>query len=111
MTEIRVCHIDEIDDPGARGIDLPDADWPSSGFVVRKGDAVYAYRNVCPHAGNPLHWKQDAFLTRNRDLIMCAKHGALFELATGLCVAGPCPGKKLTALETRVEKGSVFVRT
>ena len=111
MSEFLVCSIDDIDDPGARGIDLPDADWPSAGFIVRKGDEVFAYRNTCPHAGNPLHWKPDGFLTKNRDLIMCSKHGAIFEISNGLCVAGPCPGKSLTALDVRVENSSVFVRT
>ena len=110
MNEIRVCYIDDIDDPGARGIDLPDADWPSSGFVIRKGDEVFAYRNTCPHAGNPLHWKPDGFLTKSRDLIMCSKHGAIFEISTGVCVAGPCPGKSLTALRVRIENGRDFVR-
>jgi nitrite reductase/ring-hydroxylating ferredoxin subunit len=36
-------------------------------------------------------------------------HGALFEMDTGLCVAGPCEGMRLRALPVRVERGYVLL--
>ena len=103
-----VCELAELEDPGAKGFVLA-ADWPVHGFVVRKGERAYAYINACPHEGRPLHWKPDAFLTRDRSLIMCAAHGALFEMETGLCVGGPCPGARLRGLPARVAGGLVDV--
>jgi nitrite reductase/ring-hydroxylating ferredoxin subunit len=70
---------------------------------------VYAYVNVCPHAGRALNWKPGAFLTRQGNLIMCSAHGAIFEIETGICVAGPCPGARLRALAARVSGGLVDV--
>jgi nitrite reductase/ring-hydroxylating ferredoxin subunit len=103
-----ICALDEIEDPGARGFVIPD-DWSVHAFIVRKGADVYAYINACPHAGRPLHWAPDAFLTRDRRLIMCSAHGAIFEIETGICVAGPCPGARLRALPVRVAGGLVDV--
>jgi len=36
-------------------------------------------------------------------------HGALFEIDTGACVAGPCMGKALRALPVRVTQGYVML--
>lgn len=103
-----ICALEELEDPGAKEFVIPD-DWPVHGFVVRKGEGVFAYVNVCPHAGRSLHWKPDAFLTRDRRLIMCSAHGAIFEIETGICVGGPCPGARLPALPARISGGLVDV--
>ena len=103
-----VCVLEELEDPGAKGFVIA-GEWPLHGFVVRRGERVYAYVNVCPHAGRSLQWKPDAFLTRDRRLIMCSAHGAIFEIETGLCVAGPCMGAHLRALPARVAGGLVDV--
>ncbi|HET9679894.1 MAG TPA: Rieske (2Fe-2S) protein [Gammaproteobacteria bacterium] len=95
----------DIPDGAARGFEVGDTD----GFVVRQGDTVYAYRNVCPHAGNNLDWKPDAFLTRDKSRIMCAAHGALFDIQSGDCVAGPCVGFGLQTLDVRVEANDVVL--
>lgn len=102
-----VCALAEIPDPGARGFSPPGARFPDEYFLVRHGDAVHAYRNVCPHAGNFLNWKADAFLTRDKSLIMCSAHGALFDPASGACVAGPCMGRALDAVPVEMQDGLV----
>lgn len=104
-----VCRLEEIPDPGARGFSLPGARFPDEYFLVHWCGAVHAYRNVCPHAGRFLNWKPDAFLTRDLSLIMCSGHGALFEPASGNCVAGPCVGHALESLPAAVEGGEVVV--
>lgn len=106
---IDVCALAELAPVDARGFDYGTPQGPRSGFVVRRGEFVAAYRNVCPHAGHPLNWKPDAFLTRAKDLIMCSVHGAVFEPLTGLCVGGPCPGRSLTALRVEISDGRVKV--
>lgn len=111
MTETLLCRLDDIPDPGSRLFDFGEGGWPAEGFVVRKGEEVHAYVNVCPHAGHALDWRPDGFLTRDRSMIMCSAHGAVFEIETGLCVAGPCPGRSLRRLQVRVEAGRVLVRS
>ena len=108
--EIMVGHLDELDDPGCREFAIGDGDWPFRGFVVRKGRDVYAYQNVCVHVGHPLNWSPDRFLTKDRDAIICASHGATYEIETGYCYAGPGSGRTLRKVDVRVEKGTVYVR-
>jgi nitrite reductase/ring-hydroxylating ferredoxin subunit len=70
---------------------------------------VYAYVNRCPHTGSPLDWVEHEFLSLDKRHIQCATHAALFRLADGLCVAGPCTGSSLTAIPVTVESGLVVV--
>jgi nitrite reductase/ring-hydroxylating ferredoxin subunit len=104
-----ICPLHELADPGARGFTMGGGDWPLRGFVVRRGDAVRAYANHCPHAGYPLNVRPDGFLAPQAPLILCAMHGALFEIETGTCVSGPCAGLGLRALPVRVEHGYVML--
>ena len=106
---VDVCALADIEDPGAKGFVIEQGDWPLHGFVVRKNNEVFAYLNVCPHAGRMLNWGPDRFLTKDRSLIMCSAHGAIFEISSGLCVGGPCQGDALSKLNTSVENGRVVV--
>ncbi len=110
MIEVTVGQLDELDDPGCREFQIGEGDWPLRGFVVRKGDDVFAYQNVCMHVGHPLNWKPDGFLTKDGSKIMCSSHGAIYEIESGECVAGPCPGKKLRKIEMEVRGGVIVVR-
>ena len=58
---------------------------------------------------SPLDFLPDQFLTRDRRELLCATHGARFEIATGVCVAGPCKGRALAAIPVRVEHGDVVI--
>ena len=104
-----ICPLHELADPGAKGFTMGEGDWPLRGFVVRRGTLVRAYVNHCPHAGFPLNWSPDAFLAPDAPLILCAMHGALFEIETGLCLSGPCDGLRLRALAVRVVRGYVML--
>lgn len=104
-----ICALHELTDPGAKGFTLGGGDWPLKGFVVRRGDCVRAYVNFCPHAGFSLNWAPDEFLAPDAPLILCRMHGALFEMETGYCVAGPCAGRALRALAVRVQRGYVML--
>ncbi len=102
-----LCALDELEDPGSRGFEHDG--WQSYGFVVREADEVYGYINVCPHAGHPLNYKPDAFLTKDGGYIMWSSHGAMFERSSGVCVAGPCPGRTLRQVPVRVLEGKVQI--
>lgn len=104
-----ICPLATIEDGAARGFELNVGERILEGFVVRRGESVVGYVNICPHAGSQLNWKEDAFLTQKRDYIMCFAHGAMFDIPTGECVAGPCEGLGLTPLPVAVRDGEVVL--
>lgn len=106
---IRICAFEELADRGGRGFTVGSGPWPLRGFVVRFGDAVFAYVNRCPHAGHPLNLRPDEFFASNEELLLCHSHGALFEPTSGECVEGPCVGDALISLPVRVEAGIVLL--
>lgn len=69
--------------------------------------AVRAWLNVCPHAGRRLDFAPGKFLRSKAGELVCAVHGATFELGTGDCVAGPCRGDCLRAVPVHVAGGQV----
>ena len=104
-----ICKLTELEGAGARGFTIGSGDWPLRGFVVRINSEVRAFVNRCPHAGHPLNLRPHSFLTADGTLILCSSHGALFEKATGLCVAGPCAGRQLQPLPLKIESGFVML--
>lgn len=110
FAEVAVGNLDELDDPGCREFTIGEGDWPFRGFVVRRGNDVFAYQNFCVHVGHPLNWKPNEFLTEAGTHIICASHGATYEIDSGMCIAGPCRGKALRDVETEVRDGVIFVR-
>ena len=110
LVEHVVGPLSELPDPGCREFAVGEGDWPFKGFVVRQGDDLFAYRNYCRHAGHPLNWKPDSFLTKDSAHIICASHGALYDIKSGECVSGPCPGLALSTVDVWVDDGQVWVR-
>jgi nitrite reductase/ring-hydroxylating ferredoxin subunit len=92
---LRLCHSGELAECSSRGFD-PTGTGRDTVFIVRR-DGMYAYRNVCPHwANTSMAWRKDAFLNADGTRIVCAAHGAQFDIATGVCLLGPCIGQSLT---------------
>jgi nitrite reductase/ring-hydroxylating ferredoxin subunit len=104
-----LCSLAELESTGSRGFTVGEGDWPLRGFVVQGSKGVAAYVNTCPHAGHPLNFRPDKFLTPDRNLILCASHGALFTRDEGLCIAGPCPGQSLRRVAVEVVGGYVLL--
>jgi len=104
-----VCRLSDLEAHGARAFTIGGGDWPLRGFVVRSGNVVHGYINRCPHAGHPLNLLPHRFLTPDGALILCSSHGALFEKATGYCVAGPCAGRALTPVALEIRSGFVVL--
>jgi len=89
-------------------------DWPETGGklvqlgarrigVYRWQGRWYALKDVCPHAGIPLHKGpiQDG-------AVMCVGHGWLFDLDTGQVIRGP-QGFKVATYPVREVEGRVEV--
>jgi len=92
---VRLCALDDIPDPGAKGFFFRVGEQIFMGFVVRRGGGVRGFLDRCPHTGTPLAAMPDRYLTREGDLIVCSTHGAMFRPGDGLCLAGPCEGRSL----------------
>ena len=99
--------LDALTDGGFAEVAAVLQDGVESLILHRDGDAVRAWLNVCPHAGRRLDWAPGKFLKSKDGLLVCAAHGASFELGEGLCVAGPCRGDRLRAVAVDVRDGSV----
>ena len=73
----------------------PDADGGQTIVVTCDDGATHRFRNRCPHLGIPLDWGDGRCLSDDGTVLVCAMHQAVFDPASGLCLAGPCVGKSL----------------
>ncbi|WP_266156946.1 Rieske (2Fe-2S) protein [Dyella silvatica] len=101
-----LCQLDDIPDGEAIAVDAVLPDGEESLILLRRGGAVQAYLNICPHAGRRLDWAPGKFLLKN-EILVCAAHGASFRSGDGECIAGPCRGEHLRAVAVRVENDEV----
>lgn len=104
----RLCMLADIPDAGAREVVTCLDDIPESLILLRQGDRVEAFLNICPHAGRRLDWAPGLFLI-DEGFLVCAAHGACFSLPDGRCVSGPCRGQALTGVAVEVREGEVFL--
>jgi nitrite reductase/ring-hydroxylating ferredoxin subunit len=104
---VRLGPLELIADGAARNFVLQIGEARFHGFAVRRGEDVHGYVDRCPHAGLPLAQQLDAYLAPGGDLIACSWHGALFDIATGACVGGPCVGQALRPWPLAVEDGVI----
>lgn len=72
--------------------------------VFKDGAHFFAVEDYCPHAGYTLH---DGEVEDGA--VVCALHGAKFELRNGHCVGGPPCGSIDTFSVRITEDGSVLV--
>lgn len=105
----RLCRQAELADPGSARFELPEHPDGYSLCVVHRDGAVHGYINSCPHTDAPMDWQPGKFLAANGDYIQCAMHGALFEIDTGRCVAGPCTGQSLKPVNVYLDGGIVML--
>ena len=80
------------------------------GFVVRQGDKYYAYRNLCQHLPITLDLNDEDFFTHDKKYLQCQMHGAMYEINTGNCIAGPCLGARLMRLDLEEEEDRLVIR-
>lgn len=101
--------LDAIPDGGFAEVEAAIDGDAESLLLYREGGQVRAWFNVCPHAGRRLDWSPGQFLKTKDGLLVCAAHGATFELGRGECVAGPCRGEALRSVAVEVRDGEVLV--
>lgn len=103
-----LCRLEDIEDPGSMAMTVTTAAGLQDIFVVRRGEQVYGYLNSCPHTGGPLDWMPGQFLDLDREYIQCATHDALFGIADGICITGPCAGDRLTSVPLLIEADQII---
>jgi nitrite reductase/ring-hydroxylating ferredoxin subunit len=107
--EWTVAKLEALADPGALEFSVGTGEWPFRGLLVRCQSEIYAYANVCPHQRHPLNLTPNGFFTPDKSALLCTSHGALFKPETGKCIGGPCLGKSLTKLTSRIEDEIIYV--
>ena len=104
----KLCRLDDIPDGEGKSLEIERNGEMIDIFVVRRGEAVHGYHNICPHLGTPLSWVEDEFMTFDRQFILCAMHGAEFRIEDGRCTVGPCQGDSLDPFPVALEDGWVL---
>jgi nitrite reductase/ring-hydroxylating ferredoxin subunit len=106
--QVPLLQVELIEDGGFTEVEVMLDGDAESLILHRDGSGVRAWLNVCPHAGRRLDWAPGKFLKSN-GLLVCAAHGASFELVEGQCVAGPCRGDRLRAVAIELRDGAVYL--
>jgi nitrite reductase/ring-hydroxylating ferredoxin subunit len=91
--------IDDVPDDGAIALNIAFKAGRDSVIVTRRGEALSAFINRCPHARWPLDTFDGRFLFTPEGDLMCAAHGAVFDPISGTCLGGPGTGAGLTPVE------------
>jgi len=101
-----LCDLKDIPDPGTYSVNLGEF----SVLIARKGDAVWAYVNACPHQYLPLDWRKEDVLSADGSRLICSNHEASFDLETGEGVSGFAQGCELDVVPvTTTTSGSVTI--
>ncbi len=90
--------------PQQQPVAYSDQELPAEVILIRDGQQVAAWLNICPHQGRPLNYAPNKFLQTPDGYLMCAAHGATFNMQTGECVNGPCIGASLRAVPATVNQ-------
>lgn len=98
--------LDEIEDGKGKRF----GEGADSVIVIRRGDQVYAWTNICPHAGLPLSLPDGRALVHRDGHLICPVHGASFDVETGACNGGPAAGDSLTAVAVEIVNGEIIAR-
>jgi len=104
----RLCRLHDMPDGEAMALDVMLPEGEESVILLRLGERVNAWLNICPHAGRRLDWAPGKFLV-SKGMLVCAAHGASFSVDSGECTGGPCRGESLRAVPVRVEQGEVVL--
>ncbi len=105
----KLCASNNISDPGSKGFEFGEEAQRFAMFVIRKDGQIFAYRDLCPHAGHPIDFPPDRFWSLNGKSVKCASHGALFDPQSGLCINGPCEGRSLLPVPIHQKDGDNLI--
>jgi nitrite reductase/ring-hydroxylating ferredoxin subunit len=102
-----LARVEDLPDAGARVIEVEHDGLRTSLILARKGGAISAFINECPHAGYPLQRADGVILIQEGRFMVCGAHGASFKLENGACAGGPCNGDGLERVAIKIKHGEV----
>ena len=104
-----ICASDALTDggPGVR-FEVRRAGAALPAFAVRFRGMARAYVNVCQHQATELDWNPGEFFDAERLYLVCATHGACYDPASGVCIAGPCAGARLATVAIRERDDGIY---
>lgn len=105
----KLADLDEIAEPGAVVRDFRAGDALFSVLIARREGRVSAFENSCPHANFPLERPDGRVVVLEARYLLCAGHGALFDMDDGACAGGPGTGRGLTPIPVEVRDGAIYV--
>ncbi len=107
-----VARAEEIAPGESRKFMLPIEGADEECFVINFRGEFYAYVNRCRHIPIAMDWVDNHFFDEGGRYLMCQTHGALYQPASGECLAGPAGacGKYLFRVPLEVERGLIYAR-
>jgi nitrite reductase/ring-hydroxylating ferredoxin subunit len=107
--EVRVPGVASLEHGEARKFPYVRGEEVAEGFVLRVGEELVAYRNLCAHWHVDLDMGEGTFWSERMGRIYCKTHGAMYEPQSGICDRGPCVGGQLEKFGVRVEGDDALV--
>lgn len=104
----RIADVEEVPGDSTLLFTVRDGFDTEEAILLRLSDGVVALRNYCPHWTDVRLDSGSGATLRDGELV-CTKHGATFEKATGECTYGPCEGATIEQLDVTVRDGSVYL--
>lgn len=109
MEARRLTEVDAVPSDGTAAFTIERDGETREVLLVRLGTGeVVAWENHCQHWTDVRLDRGDGAAVRG-DELLCQKHGAMFEKATGICTRGPCLGARLDPVSIVVEDGVVVL--
>lgn len=104
----RIAPVSDVPRDGSLLITVRDGFDREEAILLRLADGVVALRNYCPH-WTDVRLDSGSGATVRDGEVVCEKHGAIFETATGDCTHGPCEGATIERIEVAVRDGAVYL--
>lgn len=104
-----LCALGDVPDGGGHEVAFGDGPVAFRILLLRHGEEVWAYRNLCPHFSLPLDYHPQTFVVCDEgETVMCAHHSSMFRFRDGTCFDGPSVGDRLDAVVIRREGERIF---
>ena len=105
-----ICASDALEE-GGQGVRF-EVQWAGEitpAFMTRYNGRAVAYLNQCAHVPVEMDFNAGEFFDDSGLYFVCATHGAMYAPESGLCVAGPCVGRRLAKLEIQERDGNIYL--
>ncbi len=108
MDDERIASLEDVPDDSTLLVTLRNGFEKVEVVLTRFDGDVAAWKNTCPHWSDVRLDKGSGAELRDGELL-CTRHGATFDTASGHCTHGPCEGAYLEEIDVVVEEGAVYL--